>query len=165
MAHPDTPPTPAWGVTRAIAMRTPFFWVLTAGVASIWMLVTGINFHQISLLTARGLSTAEAAANFIPQTVAALVATFATGYLTDRLRAKYLIAASMTGLLAALALGTVVTAISVGASAFGPLLFATLYQASGSYTPALLAALVLPAAVIIAAVITAPPTCEHAMGA
>lgn len=190
-----------WGVTRAVALRTPFFWVLTTMVASIWMLVTGINFHQISLLTARGLSTAEAAGNFIPQTVASLIATFAAGNLTDRLPAKHLIVASMATLIGALALGAVVrsgtiaivfgtligaaggavrgfeaatfaryfgtrhigairgvvTSLSVGASAFGPLLFATLHDATGSYSPALLGAILLPALVIGAALITRPP--------
>ncbi len=207
ISHDEAATTNAagWGVTRGVALRTPFFWVLTAMVASIWMLVTGINFHQISLLTAQGLSTVEAAGNFIPQTVANLGATFAAGYLTDRVGARSLIVASMAALAAALALGTtvtsgivaiafgaligtaggavrgfeaatfthyfgprhigairgVVTAISVGASAFGPLLFATLHDVTGSYSPALLGSLAFPAAVIVAALLVPTPTTQQ----
>ncbi|GAA5101717.1 MFS transporter [Haloechinothrix salitolerans] len=200
--EPDTAAADGWGMTRAAALRTPFFWVLTAMVASIWMLVTGINFHQISLLTAQGLTTVEAAGNFIPQTIANLAATFAAGYLTDRIGARYLILASMATLAAALAIGTsvtsgmvaiafgalvgtaggavrgfeaatfthhfgtrhigairgVVTAISVAASAFGPLLFATIHDVTDSYAPALLGALAFPAAVMVAAIVVPAPS-------
>lgn len=200
-ANQTRPPREIWGVPRAIALRTPFFWVVTGGIAATGLLSTAINFHQISLLTARGLSTVEAAANFLPQTVANLLGTLLTGMLADRLRSQWLIAASMTCLLAALLLGTVVlpgvlaivfglllgtaggsiraleaatfprhfgtrhlgairgmvTSVSVGSTAFGPLLFAGLYQATGSYTPALLVAVPIPLAVAIAALCIRPP--------
>ena len=59
------------------------------------LLSTAVAFHQISLLGERGLSTAEAAANFMPQTVAGLVATLATGHLVDRIGSRWLTAVSM----------------------------------------------------------------------
>jgi MFS family permease len=199
------PPRDIWGVTRRVALRTPFFWVVTGGIAATGLLSTAINFHQISLLTARGLSTVEAAANFLPQTVANLLGTLLTGMLADRIRSQWLIAASMSCLLAALLLGTVVlpgvlaivfglllgtaggsiraleaatfprhfgtrhigsirgmvTSVSVGSTAFGPLLFATLHQATGSYTPALLVAVPIPVAVAIAALVIRPPHPQH----
>lgn len=84
--HPDgaTPehggtPRPQWGVTRAAAMRTPFFWVVAAAAAASGLLSTAINFHQVSLLTARGLSATAAAANFLPQTAATLGGTLLMG--------------------------------------------------------------------------------------
>jgi MFS family permease len=197
----SAPPRPIWGVNRAVAIRTPFFWVVTGGIAATGLLSTAINFHQISLLTAHGLSTVEAAANFLPQTVANLLGTLAMGMLADRVRSQWLIAASMACLLAALLLGTVVlpgvlailfglligtaggsiraleaatfprhfgtrhlgairgmvTSVSVGSTAFGPLMFAGLYQATGSYTPALLIAVPIPLAVAVAALLIRSP--------
>ncbi|WP_007026787.1 MFS transporter, partial [Saccharomonospora iraqiensis] len=196
-----SPPRPAWGLTRAVALRTPFFWTVTGGIAATGMLSTAINFHQIDLLTAHGLSTVEAAANFVPQTVANLVSTLGVGMLADRLRSRVLVALAMAFLGGALLLGTsvtpglsavalgvllgaangsiraieaatfprhfgtthigairgVVTGVSVGSTAFGPVLFAVVYEATASYTPALLGALPLPLLVIVAAVFVRPP--------
>lgn len=188
---PDSAPVEQWGVPRSVALRTPFFWVITAGVATVGLLATAVNFHQVSLLGEHGLTPAEAAANFLPQTVANLVGTLAGGVLADRVRSQLLIIAAMACLAGALLLGTiaapgllaltfglligaaggvmrtveaatfprhfgtthigairgVVTAVSVGATAFGPLLFATLHDLTGSYTPALLASIALPVTV------------------
>lgn len=199
---PGAPPVEPWGVPRSVALRTPFFWVITAGIATVGLLATAVNFHQVSLLGERGLSAAEAAANFLPQTVANLVGTLVVGVLADRVRGHLLVVASMLCLAGALLLGTVVTpgllaiafglligtaggamrtieaatfprhfgtthigairgvvtAVSVGCTAFGPLLFATLHDATGSYAPALLASVALPVGVAIAALFIRPPT-------
>lgn len=193
-----------WGVTRAVALRTPFFWVLTSGIAVSGLLSTAIGFHQISLLTARGLTATEAAANFLPQTAASLVGTLAVGAIADRARPQVLFSASMASLATGLLLGVtvrpglsaivfgvliaaaggsvwaleaitfarhfgtrhlgairgVVTAISVGSTAFGPLLFATLHDTTGTYTAALLACIPLPVLVVICALLIAPPHFE-----
>jgi MFS family permease len=196
------------GATRREAFRTPFFWVLTAGVAVSGLLSTAVAFHQISLLGERGLSTAEAAANFMPQTVAGLVATLATGHLVDRISSRWLTVVAMLMLAGALLwaivvdpgwsaigfgvalgasgssiraleaasvpkyfgtkhLGSIrgfVASISVGSTAFGPLLFATGFQATGSYTTVLLGSVVLPLAVAIAAIIVRPPRARNHVG-
>jgi cyanate permease len=197
---PAAPPAEQWGAPRSVALRTPFFWVVTAGIASVGLLATAVNFHQVSLLGERGLSAAEAAANFLPQTVANLVGTLVMGVLADRVRSQLLIVASMLLLTGALLLGTIVTpgllaigfglligtaggamrtieaatfprhfgtthigairgvvaSLSVGATAFGPLLFATLHGATGSYVPALLLSIPLPVAIAIAALFIRP---------
>ncbi|MFZ5847295.1 MAG: MFS transporter [Actinomycetota bacterium] len=194
----------ARGATRREAFGTPFFWVLTAGVAVSGLLSTAIAFHQISLLGERGLSTAEAAANFIPQTVAGLVATLATGHLVDRISSRWLTAASMLLLTGALGwavvvnpgwsaigfgvalgasgssiralesasvpryfgtrhLGSIrgfVASVSVGSTAFGPVLFATGFQATGSYSTVLLGSATLPLAVVVAALVVKPPRAQ-----
>lgn len=193
------------GATRREAFRTPFFWVLTAGVAVSGLLSTAVAFHQISLLGERGLSAAEAAANFMPQTIAGLVATLATGHLVDRLSSRWLTAASMLMLTGALVwavvvdpgwsaigfgvalgasgssiralesasvpkyfgtkhLGSIrgfVASISVGSTAFGPLLFATGFETTGSYTTALLGSIILPLGVAATAVVVRPPRAPH----
>ena len=113
--HPDgTPPTPdelarpATGATRAQALRTPFFWVVVSGVAASGMLSTAVAFHQVALLGERGLTPVEAAANFLPQTVAGLAATLAMGAAVDRFSPRWLTSAAMLTLAAGLLWGTVV---------------------------------------------------------
>lgn len=176
--------------------------MITAGIAAVGLLATAINFHQLSLLGERGLSTTEAAANFLLQTVANLVGTLLMGVLADRVRSQLLIVAAMLCLAGALLLGTVVTpglpalafglliggaggamrtieaatfprhfgtthlgairgvvtAASVGCTAFGPVLFATLHDTTGRYTPALLASVALPVTVAGFALFTRPPS-------
>lgn len=59
------------------------------------MLTMGMMFHQIDLLGAQGLTEIEGAANFLPQTVAAVLATLVTGGLIDRFRPRFLVAMAM----------------------------------------------------------------------
>lgn len=138
----------ATSLTRAQALRTPYFWVLAGGTAVVAMLVTAVVFHQMSLLGERGLSTAQAAANFLPQTGAALGATLLAGYLLDWLRRpQVLIVISMALLGGALVSATVLhpgwSALAYGAglgttagamkaveTAVAPRLFGTRYLGS-----------------------------------
>lgn len=91
-----------WGATRKEAARTLMFWAITGAVVTAGFISTGLGFHQISILGEQGLTTLEAAANFIPQTVAGLIATLATGSLVDRIRPRFLIVVSMALLAAAI---------------------------------------------------------------
>lgn len=94
--------------TAREAIRTGMFWLVASGVCVVSLLGTAMNFHQIALLGERGLTPTEAAANFIPQTIAGLLATFAAGALSDRISDRVLIVAAMGFLVAALVLaGTV----------------------------------------------------------
>jgi MFS family permease len=189
------PALAAVGMTRAEAVRTGWFWLVTASVSVTGMLATAVAFHQISLLGERGLSMTEAAANFLPQTAAALVATFAVGALVDQVSPSRALAACMLLLTAGLMWGTVVqpglsaigfgltigaaggsvrtleaatvpkvfgtahlgsvrglvAAFSVGSTAFGPVLFAVVQEATGSYRPALVGCALLPLLVAAAA--------------
>lgn len=191
----------AAGATRAQALRTPFFWVVVSGVAVSGTLSTAVAFHQVALLGERGLSPTEAAANFLPQTVAGLAATLGVGILVDRFSPRWLTSASMLTLAAGLLWGTVVspgwsalgygaaigaaggairsleaasfprvfgtahigsirgvvTAISVGSTAFGPVLFALVRAGTGAFTDALLWTSLLPLAVAAVAVLVRPP--------
>lgn len=190
------------GVTTREASRTGYFWVVTLATMVSGLLITAVAFHQISILTGRGLSTAEAAANFVPQTVAGLVATLAAGVLTDRMSPRVLVVASMGALAVSLAWATwvtsglsaiffglllgaaggsiraveaatlpryygtrhigsirgFVTALGVGATAFGPLLFAGAFDAQGSYRAILLTSAALPILIALAAVVVPLPT-------
>ncbi len=86
---------PETGYTAAQALRTGMFWVLAGAGFMVGMLSTGLAFHLISILGAQGLSTLEAAANFVPQTVAAVIATLALGAIVDRIDPRWGVAGSM----------------------------------------------------------------------
>lgn len=194
--HDDQAGSGVVGMTRAAAVRTGWFWLMTAAVSVSGMLATAVAFHQISLLGERGLSMTAAAANFLPQTAAALIATFAVGALVDRVAPSQALAGCMLLLAAGLAWGTVVTpgmsaigfgltigaaggsvrtleaatvprvfgtahlgsirglvaAFSVGSTAFGPVVFAVVQEATGSYRPVLAVSATLPLLVALAAV-------------
>ncbi|MGH3647467.1 MAG: MFS transporter [Micromonosporaceae bacterium] len=188
----------ATGATLREAMRSPLFWIATSGVAAAGMLVTAVNFHQISLLGEHGLNSTEAAANFLPQTLAGIAASFGAGALVDRFSTRWLMAGSMALLAAGMwwtpllapgasaivfglligassngiraleaatfpayfglahlgAIRGFVHAVSVAATAFGPIALATVQQLTGSYTPALLGLSIIPAGIAAAALVT-----------
>jgi MFS family permease len=197
----SAPSTSPAGLTVGQAVRTPFFWVVLAGVATSGMLSTAVAFHQIDLLGERGLSSAEAAANFLPQTGASLLATLAVGALVDRISPRWLTTACMLALAGGLVWGVavdpgwsaigfglllggsagairtleaaafpryfgtthlgsirgVVAAVSVGSTAFGPVAFALIHDATGDYTAALLTSAALPLLVAAAALFLPVP--------
>lgn len=112
-------PYRAGGLTRGEVLRHPYFWLVASAVAASGMFTTAVAFHQVSVLTSRGLTPTEAAANFVPQTVAGLLATVAAGYLIDRFRPRWMTVVSMASLAGALVWGTQVspgwTAVAFGA--------------------------------------------------
>lgn len=83
----------AWPL-RAI-MRTSMFWVISGAVAVSGLVTTAVFFHQVSVLGEQGLTPVEAAANFLPQTLAGLLASLAFASATDRFPPKLLIGGSM----------------------------------------------------------------------
>lgn len=85
--------------TRAEALRTPMLWALIGGSVATGMLTTALAFHQIDLLGEQGLTPVEAAANFLPQTVATFTTVLVVGALVDRVAPRWILLVSM-GLLA-----------------------------------------------------------------
>ncbi|WP_340559854.1 MFS transporter [Streptomyces sp. GSL17-111] len=112
---------PEAGMTLRQALRSGMFWAVAACLAASSMLVTGLNFHQIGLLGEQGLSPTAAAANFLPQTLAALLASFTAGVLIDRVAPKAVLVAAM-GVLAAAVLSVGLVGPGWSALAFGFLL-------------------------------------------
>lgn len=100
-AHHAGQPVPDGAALRTI-LRAPAFWALTAGVGVLSLVVTALTFHQIDVLGERGLTAAEAAATFLPQTVAGLAATLLVGVALDRAPAKPVMIGSMIMLVVAL---------------------------------------------------------------
>lgn len=94
---------------RLEAVRTPMFWAVAAAVAATGMIGTGLAFHQIDLLGEQGLTPVEAAANFLPQTAAALTATLLVGSMVDRLAPRWVLLVSMSLLAGAMVAVPLVT--------------------------------------------------------
>ncbi len=124
----------ATSFTRSEAVRTPMFWAVAGGVAATGMIGTGLAFHQIDLLGEQGLTSVEAAANFVPQTVAALTATLLVGTMVDRFASRWVLATSMGMLVAAMVM---VPLVSPGLLA---ITYGMLVGAAGAATRALEAA-------------------------
>ncbi|MGP4027364.1 MFS transporter [Actinomadura sp. 3N407] len=114
-------PGPAGGWTVGRSMRTAAFWTIIAAVCCQGMLTTAVAFHQVSLLGEHGLSPTEAAANFLPQTMAGLAAAFLVGALADRFPPRLVLAASLAVLAAGL-LWTPLLAPGLSGITFGLLL-------------------------------------------
>ncbi|MHA7142600.1 MFS transporter [Arthrobacter sp. Sr33] len=197
--HPETIPGADWSSSQAV--RAPIFWAIAAALAATGVLTTGLAFHQISILTTQGLTSTEAAANFIPQTITGILATLVAGALSHRVDPRFALAASMALLAAALGFlqvvnglptaliyglilgaasgsiraiepialshyfGTeniggirgIITAINVGSTALGPILFSLGRDLTGNYSvPSLIFAL-LPVSVAVFALLCPAP--------
>jgi len=123
--------------SRREAVGEGRFWLLSLTVATTAMLITALNFHQISILGEAGLSSTEAATMFLPQVIGAIGAGLLVGALSDRVAVRFLLAASM-GLMAA---GLLL--INIVEPGWQVVLYAvTLGAAAGAQRP--LAATVLP---------------------
>ncbi len=81
--------------TRAEALRTPMLWALIGGSVTTGMLTTAMAFHQIDLLGEQGLTPTQAAANFIPQTIATFGTVLLVGALVDRVAPRWILLTSM----------------------------------------------------------------------
>ncbi len=92
---------------RSEALRTRSFWMLAAVSGSAGMLSTALVFHQIDLLGEAGISETAAAALFVPQVLGSTIAGLAFGFLADRVGTRYLPAAGMALLIAAMLLATI----------------------------------------------------------
>ena len=106
---PDEPPVlAAPSVAFRTVRRQSRFWVVSIAVAATSMLGTALNFHQISILGAQGLTATEAAALFLPQVAGLLITGVVVGALADRVQPRFLLALGMLLLALALALVSVI---------------------------------------------------------
>lgn len=86
------------GHTVSQALRTLMFWAFTGAGFAVGMMSTGLAFHLISILGDQGLTSFEAASNFIPQTIAGLLLTLLFGAIVDRSDPRWGVVASMAGM-------------------------------------------------------------------
>jgi MFS family permease len=112
------------------------FAVVTAGFATVGGVGTALGFHQVAVLGERGLSPAQAATNFLPQSLAAATVAVVVGRLVDRVPGRLVVPSVMVLLVAALAALRVVSTPAT-AVLFGVLLGAA-SAANGASEGALL---------------------------
>jgi MFS transporter, OFA family, oxalate/formate antiporter len=89
-----------WTVEEAV--RTPAFWLLGLGLASISMLGTGLQFHMVSIFADSGLSASVAAAAYLPISATGAIVGLSSGVLVDRIPARFLLLAALIGQAASL---------------------------------------------------------------
>lgn len=89
-------------------LRHPAFWAMSGATALSALVSTALMFHHIDLLTGRGLTTTEAAATFLPLTVAGAVGALVTGRYADRVSPRLLTAAALVMLGASAAMVQVI---------------------------------------------------------
>ena len=95
--HPLPAPEVNW--TRREAFRTRQFWVLSLGKATHGALVTGLTFHQISLMAGQGVGASMAAMALTVAALARMAAGLVLGPLLDRLPVHLILSAGF-GLMA-----------------------------------------------------------------
>lgn len=95
--------------TRGEAIKTPAFWILALGVATIAMLLTAVTFHIVSIFKDQGLNSTVAATTYVPIAVATALFNFTSGFLVEHLRIKYLMASSLFAMATALILTNFLT--------------------------------------------------------
>lgn len=83
--------------TRAQALRSGAFWIVTLGIGNQAMVGTGITFHIVDLGAEAGLSEAAAVAIFVPIAIASASLGFLAGAAIDRYPIPRLIMVMMVG--------------------------------------------------------------------
>lgn len=95
----------SWTIKQAI--HTSAFWILAISFFTGSMLSTGLYFHMVDIFQSRGLSSEVAAAVYAPIAITSALMRLGSGYLADRIKLRYLLAASMLTLMAMTAMAIV----------------------------------------------------------
>jgi MFS family permease len=90
------------GLDLRAALRTPTFYLLAAGWFAMAMLVTTLHFYQVSILTAQGVAAAIAARVFPVSALVLALTMPLVGRMFDRVRTRYVFAAGLVVMAAAL---------------------------------------------------------------
>ena len=102
------------GLTLAEAMRTPSFYIVSAGWFAIAMLVTTLHYWQVQVLTQQGISSDWAASAFTVSAITMVTAMPLVGRLFDGLRTRYVFAIALVVTAASLTAITFATSIATG---------------------------------------------------
>jgi MFS family permease len=90
-------PTPRRDYTRAEALRTAAFWIVTLGIANHAMVGTGIALHIVDLGAEAGLTKAQSLGVFLPVMLIGGPTGIVMGMAIDRFPMRFLIMAMMLG--------------------------------------------------------------------
>ncbi len=84
------------------ARKTLSFWLFAIPLALYALYITGFTFHLVSIFENVGLSRDKALAIFIPVSIISVVVSLVGGYISDRIRLKYLLILILIGQMLAL---------------------------------------------------------------
>jgi MFS family permease len=79
------------------ARRTYTFWIYTLALFMSGMIIAGFAFHVVSIFEVSGLSRAQALAVFFPGSIVGVSCHFIGGWLSDRIKLKYVLIAKLIG--------------------------------------------------------------------
>ncbi len=88
--------------TLVEARKTLSFWLFAIPLAFYSLYITGFTFHLVSIFENVGLSRDKALAIFIPISAISVVISLVGGYISDRIRLKYLLTLLLVGQVIAL---------------------------------------------------------------
>lgn len=114
------------GLTLNQAYRTRAFWGLVGASVVPSLVVTGLAFNQVAILTDKGLPSSLAASMFTVESLCALPTTLAIGWVVDRYPVRYVLVAGQVAL--AMAMVALLVADGIALS----LVYAALRGASGA---------------------------------
>lgn len=77
------------------------YWLIVTAFSTSGLVATALAFHQVAILGERGLDAGAAAANFLPQSIAAASVALLVGRRIDRLPGRWALVAAMSLLCAA----------------------------------------------------------------
>ena len=90
---PDPAADPDAGLSLREASRTGAFWGLVGASVVPSLVVTGLAFNQVAILTDRGLPSTLAATTFAVESAIGVPTALLAGWLTDRFPVRYVLAA------------------------------------------------------------------------
>ncbi len=96
-AEDETRIAPPGDFTRAEALRSAAFWIVTLGIANHAMVGTGIALHIVDLGTEAGLTEAQSLGIFLPVTLISIPTGIVMGMAIDRFPLRSLVMAMMVG--------------------------------------------------------------------
>jgi cyanate permease len=76
-------------------MRTRVFWLLASSIALYTLLATGQLFHMVGIVEDAGLDASVAATVFLPLSLMTAAATLTSGFMLDRIKIRWVLAAAL----------------------------------------------------------------------
>lgn len=104
--------TEIWGLTRAEALRTPTFYVITAGLTALSMLVTTLHVFFKGILTSHGLDAQTATLMFTVTGITAAISMPIVGQMLDRFRTDWMFCGGLLIMVASLISVTLVDSLT-----------------------------------------------------
>ena len=105
----DEPQAEVWGLNRAEALRSPTFYIITAGLTSLSMLVTTLHVYFKTILTDHGLDAQTATLMFTVTGITAAVSMPIVGHMLDKFRTDWMFCGGLLVMVASLTSVTLVT--------------------------------------------------------